>query len=704
MVEKRRTGSGMKTKSTQTTRRKAKAKRAADSLRSAFQDLRERPAKDAPQLARLYSKLELEIKKSKRAESKLRESQERYRRIFESALVSIREEDCTELVAAIDTLKARGVKDFREYLSKHPEFLHRAQNMVKIIEVNDATVRLYGAKSKKELMVSLDKTLVPESLPIFREELIALAAGEKVFEGENINQTLQGQRINILLKILYPPKRGKRNTAVVSSMDITELKRSEEALRESETRYRALYASANDAILLMKRDQFVECNTKALETYGGTRNQILGSPPYRFSPKYQSDGQLSKEKALTFINTALEGKPQIFEWQHCRYDGSLFDAEVSLNRLVLGGTVFLQAIVRDITPRKQAEVSLRTAFAEIEQLKKRLEDDYTYLREEIKLAHNFDEIVGESDALKHVLYKVEEVAATDIAVLILGETGVGKELIARAIHNASSRKDRPLVKVNCAALPANLIESELFGHEKGAFSGAHAKQVGRFELADGSTIFLDEIGELPLELQAKLLRVLQDGEFERLGSPRTLRTNARIIAATNRSLEEEVRRGSFRKDLWYRINVFPITAPPLRERREDIPLLAEALARRASNKLGKKIEKIPLRTIKELQEYSWPGNVREMENVIERAVINSKGPLLVLADRLQNHDSEDLTAQGNMNLAELERMHIVQVLEQKNWKISGKNGAAALLGLNPSTLRGKMRKLGLRRGSTTAHT
>lgn len=407
---------------------------------------------------------------------------------------------------------------------------------------------------------------------------------------------------------------------------------------------------------------------------------------------------------MTFINTALEGKPQIFEWQHCRYDGSLFDAEVSLNRLVLGGTVFLQAIVRDITPRKQAEVSLRTAFAEIEQLKKRLEDDYTYLREEIKLAHNFDEIVGESDALKHVLYKVEEVAATDIAVLILGETGVGKELIARAIHNASSRKDRPLVKVNCAALPANLIESELFGHEKGAFSGAHAKQVGRFELADGSTIFLDEIGELPLELQAKLLRVLQDGEFERLGSPRTLRTNARIIAATNRSLEEEVRRGSFRKDLWYRINVFPITAPPLRERREDIPLLAEALARRASNKLGKKIEKIPLRTIKELQEYSWPGNVREMENVIERAVINSKGPLLVLADRLQNHDSEDLTAQGNMNLAELERMHIVQVLEQKNWKISGKNGAAALLGLNPSTLRGKMRKLGLRRGSTTAHT
>jgi chemotaxis protein methyltransferase CheR len=279
---------------------------------------------------------------------------------------------------------------------------------------------------------------------------------------------------------------------------------------------------------------------------------------------------------------------------------------------------------------------------------------------------------------------------------------VGKELIARAIHNVSSRKDRPLVKVNCAALPATLIESELFGHEKGAFSGAHAKQVGRFELADGSTIFLDEIGELPVEVQAKLLRVLQDGEFERLGSPRTLRTNTRIIAATNRNLEEEVRRGRFRKDLWYRINVFPITVPPLRERRQDISLLADTLTRRSAKKLGKKIEKIPLRTMKDLQEYSWPGNVREMENVIERAVINSEGPLLILADRLQTRDPIVLALEMNANLVELERRHIIQVLEGKNWRIAGKNGAAALLGLNPSTLRGRMRKLGLRRRSTAS--
>lgn len=669
-----------------------------------LRDLKARPVGRNPQLAELYATLELEMRKRKRAENKVRESKERYRRIFESALVSIREEDCTKLVAAIDALKANGVKDFREYFSNHPEFLRRAQEMIKITEVNEATVKLYGAKSKKELMVSLDKTLLPESMPVLQEELIALAEGRKVFEGENINQTLQGNRLNILVKILYPEKKGKRTTAVVSSMDITERKRSEEALRESETRYRALYESANDAILLMNKDEFIECNPKALETYGGTREQLLGSPPYRFSPKYQPDGQLSKEKALGFINAALEGKPQIFEWQHCRYDGTPFDAEVSLNRLDLGEKVFLQAIVRDVTPRKQAEISLRRAFSEIEELKKRLEDDYTYLSEEIRTTHNFEEIVGTSDALKQVLAKVEQVAPTETTVLILGETGVGKELIARAIHNASLRRSRPLVKVNCAALPPNLIESELFGHEKGAFTGAHMRQVGRFEIANGATIFLDEIGELPVEVQSKLLRVLQDGEFERLGSARTIRTDARVIAATNRDVEEEVHRGRFRKDLWYRINVFPITVPPLRERREDIPVLAQTLAFRFAKKLGKRIKKIPLRTMRELEEYSWPGNVREMENVIERAVINSTGPSLMLADRLRNHEYEALPLPRNMNLSDLERRHIMQVLEQKNWRISGPNGAAALLGLNPSTLRGRMRKLGLRRRSEAAET
>ncbi|MBT3260248.1 MAG: sigma 54-interacting transcriptional regulator, partial [Deltaproteobacteria bacterium] len=258
-----------------------------------------------------------------------------------------------------------------------------------------------------------------------------------------------------------------------------------------------------------------------------------------------------------------------------------------------------------------------------------------YLQEEIKLEYNYENIIGQSDEINYVLYKVEQIAGSDTTVLVLGETGTGKELVARAIHSLSARKDRALVKINCATLPANLIESELFGHEKGAFTGAHVKQLGRFEVANGATLFLDEIGELPLELQPKLLRVIQDGEFERLGSSQTIKVDARIIAATNRDLEEEVRKNRFREDLWYRLNVFPITVPPLRERKTDISLLVDHFVAKISKRLGKSVEDIPTTVMNALQNYHWPGNIRELENVLERAVINSSGPKLHLVDELK---------------------------------------------------------------------
>ena len=355
-------------------------------------------------------------------------------------------------------------------------------------------------------------------------------------------------------------------------------------------------------------------------------------------------------------------------------------------------TAELVVALEEAEKRKEiAEASL----TEIKKLKELLEGERAYLREEIKLENDHENILGQSDALKYVLYKVGQIAGGDTTVLVLGETGTGKELAARAVHSSSLRKNKALVKVNCATLPSNLIESELFGHEKGSFTGSHAKHLGRFEIADKATLFLDEIGELPLELQAKLLRVLQDGEFERVGSSQTIKVDVRIIAATNRNLEEEVRKGRFREDLLYRLNIFPITMPPLRDRLEDIPLLVDFYVMKITKRLGKAIEIIPAALINALQDYHWPGNIRELENVLERAVINSSGPKLRLVDELKK-PTKDFGA-GQRTLQSVEREYIVQVLEQTHWKTSGKNSAAEILGLDRSTLRARMRKLDIQK-------
>lgn len=350
---------------------------------------------------------------------------------------------------------------------------------------------------------------------------------------------------------------------------------------------------------------------------------------------------------------------------------------------------------RDITERKLADEALQERMRQIEELKQRLESENVYLQEEVKFLVEHSEIVGQSGAIKRILAQVQQVAGTDATVLVLGETGTGKELVARAIHRLSDRRDRPLVTVNCASLPPTLIESELFGREKGAYTGALTRMVGRFELAHGSTLFLDEIGEIPYELQSKLLRVLEEGRFERLGSTKSIEVNVRILAATNRDIAREVKDGKFRKDLFYRLNVFPIVIPPLRERTEDIPLLVWAFVKEFENRLGKRIERIQKNSMDALQGYPWPGNVRELRNVIEHAMILSPGGTLSVA--VPKLDSLETIV--NSSLENMERDHILQVLRKVNWRVSGVGGAAEILGLKRTTLQSLMKKLGIRRPS-----
>ena len=346
----------------------------------------------------------------------------------------------------------------------------------------------------------------------------------------------------------------------------------------------------------------------------------------------------------------------------------------------------------------QAEIIERKRVEEeLLHLKDQLHEENIYLREEIQRGHNFNEIIGNSEGLRYVLFRVEQIAATDTTVLILGETGTGKELIARAIHNTSSRKERPFIKVNCATLPADLIESELFGHEKGAFTGATVQRIGRFELADGATLFLDEIGEMPLELQSKLLSVLQDGEFERVGSSRTIKVDVRLIAATNRDLETEIQSGRFRQDLFYRLNIYSLTLPPLRERRDDIPLLMDAFIKTYNKKLGKRIELVSNQTNQALADYSWPGNIRELKNVIEKAVILAQDKTLRV--ELPETQTPAAADEPTKTLDEIDRDYIQEVLNLKNWRIDGPQGAALVLDLKPSTLRYRLQKLGIKRPS-----
>jgi formate hydrogenlyase transcriptional activator len=454
------------------------------------------------------------------------------------------------------------------------------------------------------------------------------------------------------------------------------------SLQETEQRYRDLFEEAPIAYVHEGLDsKFIKANRAALRILGVKPEEV----PYTYGKTMApdtADAQRRMEEAFASVGRGTDTSGVVLELRR-KDNGQPIWIQWWSNPDA--GGQFTRTMFIDITEKVL-----------MEQEQARLLAQNQYLQEEIKYNHNFEEIISKSKNFHKILQQIEQVASTDATVLITGESGTGKELIARAVHNISNRSKRPLVKVNCATLPANLIESELFGHEKGAFTGAMERKIGRFELADGGTIFLDEIGELPLELQSKLLRVLQEGEFERLGNPKTMKVNVRIIAATNRNLEMAIEKKEFREDLFYRLNVFPVITPPLRDRKEDIPLLVTHFIRKYEMKMGKKITGIAPDVMNALSAYDWPGNIRELENLIERALILCRGNTLEYGDWVPM--KKTMTTNGKataQKLEDIEREHIAAVLKQTNWKVSGEKGAAKMLGLNATTLEAKMKKLGI---------
>jgi len=479
------------------------------------------------------------------------------------------------------------------------------------------------------------------------------------------------------------------------SIDITERKRDEDALRVSQVR---LAQGADLAGL-----GFYEVDLAGQSVYVDDRfRALVGLPPDReaglqplefWMAHLHPDDRQRVMDVREQLHAGNVEKPTI-EYRYCHpTHGTIWLLHTSrvTVREPAGRATKNVGVIRDITTRKQAEESLRQSYAEIEKLKDRLQAESDYLKAEIRVARANSELAGESAAIQKVLRLVEQVAPTGSSVLVRGETGSGKELVAQAIHRLSPRGNRLMVKVNCAALPSGLVDNELFGREKGAFTGALTRQAGRFEVADGSTLFLDEIGELSLDLQAKLLRVLESGEFERLGSSRTIKVDARLVAATNRDLSEAIKQGRFREDLYYRLNVFPIRMPSLRDRREDIPLLVWTFLDEFCLRMGKKITQIPRQAMEALQRHSWPGNVRELRNQIERAVILTTGDTL----RLPTLDDATPATASPQTLADAEREHILRALERAGWHVKGSTGAATQLGLPPGTLYGRMRRLGI---------
>jgi PAS domain S-box-containing protein len=477
--------------------------------------------------------------------------------------------------------------------------------------------------------------------------------------------------------------------------------RLEQEMRAQEIRLRDLFDEAPIAYVHEGLDtRFIRANRAARSILGITEDQVAGSYGASFIPD-TPDAQRRLRDAFESVGKGTDTSGVVLELRR-RDNGKPIWIQW-WSKPDPGGT-YTRTMFVDITERVL-----------MEQEQARLKAQNSYLQEEIKSVHNFDEIVGASAGLRRVLEKVRRVAPAEATVLITGESGTGKELIARAIHSASGRADKPFIKVNCAALPTSLVESELFGHERGAFSGAIQRRIGRFELAHGGTIFLDEIGEVPLDVQVKLLRVLQEREFERIGSNQTIRTDVRVIAATNRDLPKSIRENEFRADLYYRLNVFPIELPPLRARREDIPLLVQFFVQKYASRVGRRIEAIEPETLQALVDYPWPGNIRELENIVERALILSSGPQLAIdpevlavlppdtgaapqaGGRMDERPLITGPTPAGADLASVQREHIVAMLRETNWVIEGSRGAASRLGLKPGTLRHRMKKLGIAR-------
>jgi formate hydrogenlyase transcriptional activator len=500
-----------------------------------------------------------------------------------------------------------------------------------------------------------------------------------------------GERLHVIAEVFA-------NTLARNRSEDELVQSQERRVLEADERFRHAIESFPTAVILADESgSIIRVNSRTSLAFGYTQEELLGQPvelllPQRFRGVHGAHrAEFASHASSRFMGTgqALFG---------LRKDGSEFQVDVALSPMQTPEGILVLSAITDITDRKISEQALidlnarlLAANEQIRSMKEDLEREQVSFNHEIKLESNHDEIVGRSQAILRVLLSAEQVAATDSAVLLLGETGSGKELVARAIHKHSKRGARAMVNVNCAALPASLVENELFGRERGAYTGALTREVGRFELANHSTIFLDEVGELPLELQAKLLRVLQEGEFERLGSSKTIHVDVRLIAATSRDLEAAVREGKFREDLFYRLNVFPIRVPPLRERRDDIPMLTWHFLQMLGSRMGRDVSTVRASTMKAFQAYAWPGNVRELRNVIERSLIIHQGTVF----EADLPEGAGVSSVVGTKIEEVDRDHIFRILERTGWRVRGPGGAAEALGLKPTTLEARMKKLGI---------
>ena len=572
------------------------------------------------------------------------------------------------------------------------------------VDVNESFLSMSGY-AREDVIGHTSLELEIWETPDHRAEFISQLREKGALRNIEAKFRIKDGSLRLLLSSAERLELGGEECLLVASSDITERMAAQEALAESEARFRNMADTAPVMIWVSGTDRLSSYfNQQWLDFTGRTMEQEMGNGwldgihPDDYGQCLQAHFEAFDRRVPFRMEYRLRAADGSFRWV---IDSGM--PRFSATGEFLG---FIGSCV-DISDRKLSEEALVTAHKElvvaheeVNRLKNKLEAENIYLQQELQLDQTFGEMVGQSDALKYVQFKVSQVALTDSTVLITGETGTGKELVARAIHGASLRKDRPLIKVNCAALPATLIESELFGYERGAFTGAASRKLGRFELANGGTIFLDEIGDLPLESQVKLLRTIQEGEIERLGGTKTVKINVRIIAATNRNLKQETEKGRFREDLWYRLNVFPITVPPLRQRKEDIGPLTDYFASKLARKFGKKIDSVSASAMRTLKEHSWPGNIRELENVIERAVIHCQGSVLHLSERF---DTPSETVESTTkSLEEIERDYIVRILKMTSGRIEGPNGAARILGLNPSTLRTRIVKLGIQKQSLSA--
>ncbi len=615
-----------------------------------------------------YLSIVRDITERKRAEQDLRISEERYRVLVEHA---------PEAIVVLDIDADR------------------------FVDANEKAIQLLGYERTKLLTMG-PVDISPETQPDGRssreaaqEYLQTTLSGETpVFEWIHLNSA--GEELPIEVRLVKMPGTG-RGLVRCSWFDITARKEAEKSIRESRVQLEQAQRIAH--LGSWSRDL-----TTAEVNYSDELHRIFGTKPGSPPPNYDAYLQRVHPDDRGRVDAEIKVSEKSAKTLDCEYrimrpDGSIrvIHDRARIVTDTADGRSRLVGTVLDITERVDAQQKLRETYAEVERLKQRLEAENIYLQEEIRTEHNFTEIVGNSPALRKTLKKTEQVAPTDSTVLIMGETGTGKELIARAIHHLSGRRERPLVKINCGAIPENLIESELFGHTKGAFTGATQARVGRFELADGGTIFLDEIGELPQEAQVKLLRVLQEHELERVGGSQSIKVDVRVLAATNRDIESAVTNGTFRKDLYYRLNVFPVVVPPLRERAGDIPLLVAFFIKQYAAFFGKSFKGISAATMDRFTSYGWPGNVRELQNVIERAAILGDGPLLKI-DRTTFSASRPVIEDVKLRpLNDVERDYILDVLKRTNWVISGQQGAAKILKMHPSTLRSRIEKLGIHR-------